>query len=108
MGPFGLGNGTFNSDVIDLSVVILVMSLGIEIGIGTSGDCEDCVVGGKCVGLLWRLLDLRWWLRWRVGFGFDLGICVVWHWVSDLWYHWRVCDLWSWRRLRMIGCGIVI
>jgi hypothetical protein len=40
VGPFGLCNGTFNNDVIDLAVIITTLSLGVEIGIGTSGNCE--------------------------------------------------------------------
>jgi hypothetical protein len=63
VGPFGLGDRTFDDDVIDLPVVITALSLGIEVGIGTFGNCEDCAVGGESVGLLWRFLDFRW--RWR-------------------------------------------
>jgi hypothetical protein len=40
VGPFGLCNGTFNNDVIDLAVIITTLSLGVEIGIGTFGNCE--------------------------------------------------------------------
>jgi hypothetical protein len=54
--PFGLGNGEGP------------LSLGVKIVVGMSGDCEDCAVGGKIVGLLRRLARLwqRWW-RW-IGF----------------------------------------
>jgi hypothetical protein len=69
-----------------LPLIVYALSLGIKIGVRTSGDCEDCVVGGDSVGLLWRLLDL-WWRWWqRVGFGLDLRIDIVWHWVCDLWH----------------------
>jgi hypothetical protein len=65
-------------------------------------------VGGESVGLLRRLLDL-WWRWWRRdGFGLDLRIGVVCHWVCDLWHCQRICYLWSWRRLWMIGCGVVV
>jgi hypothetical protein len=87
MGPFGLGNGAFDIYMIDLSVIVSTLSLGINIIVRTSGDCEDCVMGRESVGLLRRLLDFwwRWW--WRVGFGLDLRIGVVWHWVCDLWHY---------------------
>jgi hypothetical protein len=63
---------------------------------------------GEGIRLLQRLLDLRrrWW--WWISFGLDLGIGVIWHWVCDLWYCRRVCYLGSWRRLGLVGCGIVI
>jgi hypothetical protein len=57
MGPFGLGNRTFAIDVIDLPVIIVVLSLGAEVGVGTSDNCEDCAMGEESVGLLWRFLD---------------------------------------------------
>jgi hypothetical protein len=31
MGPFGLGNGTFDSDVVDLAIIIPALSLGFKI-----------------------------------------------------------------------------
>jgi hypothetical protein len=77
--PFGLGNMTFNNDVIDLPVIIVMLSLGVKIGVGTSSNCEDCAMGGKIVSLLRRLLNLRWRWRWWVGFDFDLRVGVVWH-----------------------------
>jgi hypothetical protein len=75
VGPFGFGDRTFDDDMIDLLVVITMLSLGIEVSIGTFDNCEDCDVGGESVGLLWRFLDLRW--RWWVGFGLDLRVGVV-------------------------------
>jgi hypothetical protein len=86
VGPFGLGNRTFDSDVIDLPVIVVVLSLGVKIGVGTSGDCKDCAVGGEGVRLLQRLLDLwRGWWR-RIDFSLDLRVCVVWHCVCNLWH----------------------
>jgi hypothetical protein len=110
VGPFGLGNGTFDNYMIDLPIVVSMLSLGIEIGVATSCNCEDCAVCGEGIRLWQRLLDLqwRWWWRWWVGFGLDLRFCVVWHWVCDLWHCQRVYYLWSWRRLRIVGYGIVI
>jgi hypothetical protein len=57
MGPFGLGNGAIDGDVIDS-----LLPLIIEIGAGAYGDYEDCAIGGKVVSLLWRHMDLerRW------------------------------------------------
>jgi hypothetical protein len=51
--------------MIDLFVIVSPLPLGVKIGVGTSGDCEDCAVSGKSVSLLWRLVSL-WW-RW-IGF----------------------------------------
>jgi hypothetical protein len=63
VGPFDLADRAFDSNVIDLPVIVSALSLGIKIGVRTSGDCEDCVVGGEGVGLLQRFLDLRLRLR---------------------------------------------
>jgi hypothetical protein len=63
VGPLGLGDGAFNGYMVYFFLVIYALSLGIKIGVGTSGDCEDCVVSGEGVILLLGFLDL-WW-RWR-------------------------------------------
>jgi hypothetical protein len=44
MGPFCLGDRTFDSDMVDLAIIVLALSLCIEIGIGASGDCKDCAM----------------------------------------------------------------
>jgi hypothetical protein len=108
VGPFGLCNGTFDGDAINLPVIITTLSIGVEIGIRTSVNCKDCVVCGENVGLLWRFLVLKWRRRWWIGFGLDLRVGVVWHGVCDLRHLLRVCYLWSWRRLRIIGCDVVV
>jgi hypothetical protein len=41
MGPFGSGYGAFDSDMIDLSIIVSALPLGIKIGVGASGDCEN-------------------------------------------------------------------
>jgi hypothetical protein len=70
MGPLGLGNRAFDSYKIDLPVIVSAFSLGIKVIVGTSGNCEDCNMGGKGIRLLWSLLDLRWrFWRW-VGIGY--------------------------------------
>jgi hypothetical protein len=51
VGPFGLGNGDFDNYMIDLPIVVSVLSLGIKIGVATSCNCEDCVVGGEGIRL---------------------------------------------------------
>jgi hypothetical protein len=56
--PFGLGNGAFNSYMIDLPIIVSLLPLAIEIGVGTSCYCENYVVGGEGISLLRRLLDL--------------------------------------------------
>jgi hypothetical protein len=58
VGPFGLDNEAFDNNVIDLPVIVSPLPLGVEIGVGASGDCEDCAMGGKTFGLLWRFTDL--------------------------------------------------
>jgi hypothetical protein len=58
MGPLGLGDETFDNNMIDLSIVISSLPLVIEISVGTSGDCKNCEVGGEAIGLLRRLADL--------------------------------------------------
>jgi hypothetical protein len=58
MGPFGLGDGAFNDNVIDLSVIVSLLVFVIKISVGASGNCENCVMGEKVVGLLRRLMDL--------------------------------------------------
>jgi hypothetical protein len=96
VGPLGLRDGAFNGYMIYLPVVISVLPLGVKISVGTSGDCDDCTVGGEGIILLPELLNL--WRRWRqwIVFGFNLRACVVWHWVGDLWSYWRICYLWNW------------
>jgi hypothetical protein len=58
MEPFGLDDEVFNDNVIDLPIVVSSLPLGVEISVGDSCDCEDCAVGGKYFGLLWRFMDL--------------------------------------------------
>jgi hypothetical protein len=58
VGSFGLGNRTFDDDVINLAIIISVLALGLKISIGSFGDCQDCAVGVESVGLLRRFLDL--------------------------------------------------
>jgi hypothetical protein len=73
---FGLSDGAFDSYMIYFSVVISALSLGVKVGVGASGDCEDCAMGGDGIRLLGRLLDL--WQRW-ISFGLELRVGVIWH-----------------------------
>jgi hypothetical protein len=52
VGPFGLCNRTFDGDVTNLPVINMTLSLGVEIGIRTSGNCKDCALCGESIGLL--------------------------------------------------------
>jgi hypothetical protein len=52
-----MSNGAFNSYMIYF-VVISMLSLGVKVGVGTSGNCENCAMGGERIGLLQSLLDL--------------------------------------------------
>jgi hypothetical protein len=56
--PLGFDDGTFNSHVVDLSIIVSSLSLIFKVGIGASSDGEDCVVGGEIVALLQRLTSL--------------------------------------------------
>jgi hypothetical protein len=47
VGPLGLGNGAFDSYMVDLPIIVSMLSLGIEISVGIFDNCEDCVVGGE-------------------------------------------------------------
>jgi hypothetical protein len=58
MGQFSLGYRAFDGNEIDLSVIVSALPLGVEIGVGASGDCKDCVVGGETIGLLRSLTYL--------------------------------------------------
>jgi hypothetical protein len=44
--------------VMGPSIVVSLLPLVIEVGIGASGDGEDCAMGREVVALLWRLADL--------------------------------------------------
>jgi hypothetical protein len=82
--------------MIFFSIVVSALSLGVKVGVGTSGNCEDCAMGGEGIRLLWRLMDLWWRWRWWISFGIDLRIWIIWRWVCDLRYCQRVCYLGSW------------
>jgi hypothetical protein len=102
---FGLCDGTFDDHVVYFSVVVTTLSLGFEVCIGAFGDCEDCVMGWEGFVLLLGFLDLWWRWRWRIIFGFYLGVVVL-HWIGNLRNCWRVCYLWSWWGYVICGtCG---
>jgi hypothetical protein len=44
--------------MIGLSIIVSPLPLGVKIGVRTSGDCKDCIMGGEGISLLWRLTDL--------------------------------------------------
>jgi hypothetical protein len=52
MGPFGSGDGAFNSYMVDLLVIVSALSLGTKISVRTSSDCEDCAMGRESVKFL--------------------------------------------------------
>jgi hypothetical protein len=60
--PLGLGNGAFDSYVIYFSIIVLTLSLGVKVGIGTFANCTDCVIGWE--GFVWLLGFLGLWQRW--------------------------------------------
>jgi hypothetical protein len=95
MGPFGLGNGAIDGNMIDLSIVVSPLPLVIKISVGDSDNYENCAVDGKAIGLLRRLMNLerRWWM-W-ICFWFVLLVCVVSCQIGDLWNRRRVGYLWN-------------
>jgi hypothetical protein len=58
MRQFGFGDGTFDSNMINLSIIVASLPLVIEISVGAFGYCRDCAMSGESVGLLRRLMDL--------------------------------------------------
>jgi hypothetical protein len=77
VGPFSLGNRTFDDNMVDLVIIVSALPLGIKVSITAPSDCKYCAVRWKSFGLLLGFLDLwRTWWRW-VGFGFYLGIGVI-------------------------------
>jgi hypothetical protein len=58
VGPFGLGDGDFDDNVIDLSIIVSLLPLGVKISVGASSDCDNCDMGGKNLDLVWRFADL--------------------------------------------------
>jgi hypothetical protein len=58
VGPFSFCDRTFNDHAIDLSVVVSLLPLIVEVGVRTSHDGENCTVGRKVVSLLRSLTDL--------------------------------------------------
>jgi hypothetical protein len=108
-------NEAFHGYMIYLSVIVSGLPLGVEIDVGTSGNCEDCTMGWESFALLLRFLILLRRLWWWISFIFYLRV-IVWPWVGDLWTWWRildlwtwwgVCELWSWWMLWMVGCGVM-
>jgi hypothetical protein len=63
-----VGDWTFDNHIIDMSVIISLLPLVVEVIIEASGDGENCAVGGEVVSLLWRFTDLEreWWVYWAL------------------------------------------
>jgi hypothetical protein len=72
--PLCLCNGAFDGYVICLSVIVSALPLGVKIGVGTSGNRNDCAMGWESFALLLRFLIL-WWRLWLwIGFVFVLRV----------------------------------
>jgi hypothetical protein len=56
--PFGLGNGIFDDDMVDLAIIVSALLLCLRIGIRASGDCKDCAMSWEGFSLLLGFLDL--------------------------------------------------
>jgi hypothetical protein len=101
--PLGLDNRALDNYVVYFCVIASALSLHVKIGIRAPGDCKDHAMSCESFVLLLGFLDI--WRRWRswVGFSFDLGVGVVLHWVGDMQNYWRICYLWSWRRVSYLS-----
>jgi hypothetical protein len=47
MGPLGLGNATFDSDKVNLTIIVPALPFGFEIRVSTSGASQNGVMSGK-------------------------------------------------------------
>jgi hypothetical protein len=74
MRPLYLCNGAFDGYVIYLSVIVSTLLLGVGIGVGTSCNYKDCVMGWESFALLLVFLILWQRLWWRIGFIFYLRV----------------------------------
>jgi hypothetical protein len=74
--PLCLCNGAFNDYVIYFSVIVSALLLGVEIDVGITGNCKDCVISWESFTLLLRFLILWRRLWWWIGFIFDLRVIV--------------------------------
>jgi hypothetical protein len=90
--PLYLCNGAFDDYVVYLSVIVSALPLAVEIGVGTSSNHKDCVMGWESFTLLLVFLILWRRLWWWIGFIFYLRV-IGWPWVGDLWSWWMICDL---------------
>jgi hypothetical protein len=63
-------------------------------------------VGWESFILLLGFFDLR--PRWGGGWALFFDLRVILHWLSYLWDCWGICYLWSWWRLRVVGCSIIV
>jgi hypothetical protein len=61
MKSFGLGDRTFDNNMIYLTIIVFASSFGFKVCVLTSGDCEYSAMGGERIRLLRRFLSL--WLR---------------------------------------------
>jgi hypothetical protein len=77
MIPLGLGNGAFDNYVVYFSIIVSALPLGVEVCIGISSNCKNCVMSWEGFALLLGFLGLWRRLWWWIGFVFDLGVIVL-------------------------------
>jgi hypothetical protein len=82
--PLCLCNRAFDDYMIYFSIIFSVLPLGVEVGIGTSGNYKDCAMSWEGFALLLGFLGLWWRSRWWIDFIFYLRVIVL-PLVSDLW-----------------------
>jgi hypothetical protein len=68
MRPLGLGNGAFDSDMVNLTIIVHALPFSFEIRVSTSSDSQNGAVSGEGLELLRRFLGLLREWRWG-GFG---------------------------------------
>jgi hypothetical protein len=56
--PLCLCNGAFDDYVIYFSIIVSTLPLGVEVGIGTSGNCKNCDMSWEGFTLLLGFLGL--------------------------------------------------
>jgi hypothetical protein len=52
MGPLSLGNATFDSDMVNLTIIVPALPFGFEIRVSTSGASQNGVMSGEGLELL--------------------------------------------------------
>jgi hypothetical protein len=81
MRPLGLGNGAFDSDMVNLTIIVHALPFSFEIRVSTSSDSQNGAVSGEGLELLRRFLGLlrewRWGWIWLIFYLVVIGVGYV-------------------------------